>query len=59
MAPRPTLPFRDDHVGSFLRPAYLLQARQQFFMAKAITAEPLRAVQDRAIAEIVTFQLED
>jgi len=28
-------------------------------MAKAITAEPLRAVQDRAIAEIVTFQLED
>jgi 5-methyltetrahydropteroyltriglutamate--homocysteine methyltransferase len=49
-------PFRADHVGSFLRPAYLLEARDQFFKQKSITAEQLRAVEDRAIAEIVKFQ---
>jgi 5-methyltetrahydropteroyltriglutamate--homocysteine methyltransferase len=49
-------PFRADHVGSFLRPAYLLEAREAFFQRKAITAEQLRAVEDRAIAEIVAFQ---
>jgi 5-methyltetrahydropteroyltriglutamate--homocysteine methyltransferase len=49
-------PFRADHVGSFLRPAYLLEAREAFFQRKAITTEQLRAVEDRAIAEIVQFQ---
>ncbi len=49
-------PFRADHVGSFLRPAYLLEARDQFFKQKSITAEQLRAVEDRAITEIVKFQ---
>ncbi len=49
-------PFRADHVGSFLRPAYLLEARDQFFNQKSITAEQLRAVEDRAITEIVKFQ---
>jgi 5-methyltetrahydropteroyltriglutamate--homocysteine methyltransferase len=49
-------PFRADHVGSFLRPPYLLEAREAFFQRKAITAEQLRAVEDRAIAEIVAFQ---
>ncbi len=49
-------PFRADHVGSFLRPAYLLEARDQFFNKKSITAEQLRAVEDRAITEIVKFQ---
>jgi 5-methyltetrahydropteroyltriglutamate--homocysteine methyltransferase len=49
------LPARYDHVGSFLRPAYLLEAREQ--KAKgAITPEQLREVEDRAIAEIVQFQ---
>ncbi|HVR51450.1 MAG TPA: 5-methyltetrahydropteroyltriglutamate--homocysteine S-methyltransferase [Pseudorhodoferax sp.] len=49
------LPARYDHVGSFLRPAYLLQAREQ--QAKGqITAEQLRRVEDRAITEIVQFQ---
>lgn len=48
-------PFRADHVGSFLRPAYLLEAREK--KAKGdITAEQLRAVEDRAITEIVKFQ---
>jgi 5-methyltetrahydropteroyltriglutamate--homocysteine methyltransferase len=49
-------PFRADHVGSFLRPAYLLEARDQFFKQKSITAQQLRAVEDRAITEIVKFQ---
>ena len=49
------LPARHDHVGSFLRPHYLLQAREQH-AAGAIDAAQLRAVEDRAIAEIVRFQ---
>ncbi len=48
-------PFRADHVGSFLRPAYLLQAREQKAKGE-ITAMQLRAVEDRAITEIVQFQ---
>ncbi len=55
MTTRTRPPFRADHVGSFLRPKYLLDAREQ--RAKgAITAEQLRAVEDKAIAEIVKFQ---
>jgi 5-methyltetrahydropteroyltriglutamate--homocysteine methyltransferase len=55
MTARQTPPFRADHVGSFLRPSYLLQAREQ--RAKnEITAEQLRAVEDKAITEIVKFQ---
>ena len=56
MTARTTPPFRADHVGSFLRPAYLLQARDQFFNQKSISAGQLRAVEDRAITEIVKFQ---
>ena len=49
------LPAHYDHVGSFLRPQYLLEAREQ--KAKgSITAEQLRLVEDKAIAEIVKFQ---
>jgi 5-methyltetrahydropteroyltriglutamate--homocysteine methyltransferase len=55
MTTRSTPPFRADHVGSFLRPAYLLQAREQA-ARQEITAAELRAVEDRAIAEIVQFQ---
>ena len=56
MAHSPThLPAHYDHVGSFLRPKYLLEAREQ--KAKgSITAEQLRLVEDKAIAEIVKFQ---
>jgi 5-methyltetrahydropteroyltriglutamate--homocysteine methyltransferase len=51
----PQLPARYDHVGSFLRPDYLLAAREQ--RAKGtIDAAQLRAVEDRAITEIVRFQ---
>jgi 5-methyltetrahydropteroyltriglutamate--homocysteine methyltransferase len=55
MTIRTSPPFRADHVGSFLRPADLLQAREQ--RAKnEISAEQLRTVEDKAIAEIVKFQ---
>ncbi|MFT3821942.1 MAG: 5-methyltetrahydropteroyltriglutamate--homocysteine S-methyltransferase [Rubrivivax sp.] len=56
MTARTTPPFRADHVGSFLRPAYLLEARDRFFNQKSISAEQLRAVEDKAITEIVRFQ---
>ncbi|MBC7729992.1 MAG: 5-methyltetrahydropteroyltriglutamate--homocysteine S-methyltransferase [Microbacteriaceae bacterium] len=56
MTLRSTPPFRADHVGSFLRPKFLLDAREQFFVKKEITAEQLRLVEDRAITEIVNFQ---
>jgi 5-methyltetrahydropteroyltriglutamate--homocysteine methyltransferase len=53
MSERP--PFRADHVGSFLRPKYLLDAREGF-ASGALSAEALREVEDRAIREIVNFQ---
>ena len=55
MSSRSTPPFRADHVGSFLRPPYLLEAREQA-ARQQITPAQLRAVEDRAIAEIVRFQ---
>ena len=45
-------PFRNDVVGSFLRPRELKNARQQFAEGK-ISAEELRAVEDRLITELV------
>jgi len=55
MSQRTLPPFRADHVGSFLRPAYLLEARGQKARGE-ISAAQLRAVEDRAISEIVRFQ---
>jgi 5-methyltetrahydropteroyltriglutamate--homocysteine methyltransferase len=55
MTSRSSAPFRADHVGSFLRPKYLLEARERFRL-KEITAAELHAVEDRAITEIVRFQ---
>jgi 5-methyltetrahydropteroyltriglutamate--homocysteine methyltransferase len=49
------LPARYDHVGSFLRPQYLLEARAQKARGE-ITPAQLRAVEDQAITEIVKFQ---
>jgi 5-methyltetrahydropteroyltriglutamate--homocysteine methyltransferase len=49
------LPARYDHVGSFLRPQYLLEARARKAKGE-ITPEQLRKVEDQAIAEIVKFQ---
>ena len=48
-------PFRADHVGSFLRPKFLLDARGQV-RTGAIDAAQLRTVEDEAIRGIVKFQ---
>src|SRR5438046_1272517 len=48
-------PFRADHVGSFLRPKFLLEACDRF-RAGAIGAEQLRGVEDEAIRGIVKLQ---
>ena len=55
MTTRQNPPFRADHVGSFLRPKFLLDAREQAARGQ-ITRQQLRAVEDRAITEIVQFQ---
>ncbi len=49
------IPARFDHVGSFLRPKFLLDAREQKAKGQ-ITPEQLRVVEDKAISEIVKFQ---
>jgi len=48
-------PFRAEHVGSFLRPRKLLDARRRH-EAGEIDAEALRAVEDEAIREVVAYQ---
>ena len=50
-----SLPARYDHVGSFLRPKFLLDAREKKSKGE-ISATELRAVEDKAINEIVDFQ---
>ncbi len=57
MTSRSTPPFRADHVGSLLRPAKLLRARDEF-AAGRIKADDLRAVEDEAIREVVRMQEE-
>ena len=49
------LPARYDHVGSFLRPKFLLEARDQAAKG-SIAPEQLRLVEDRAISDIIKFQ---
>jgi 5-methyltetrahydropteroyltriglutamate--homocysteine methyltransferase len=55
MTARRTPPFRADHVGSLLRPAVLLRARDEH-AAGRIDAEALRAVEDESIREVVRMQ---
>ena len=55
MSQRNQPPFRADHVGSFLRPSYLLEARAQH-KAGTLDKAGLRAVEDRAIEDVVRFQ---
>jgi 5-methyltetrahydropteroyltriglutamate--homocysteine methyltransferase len=50
-------PFRADHVGSLLRPAAVLRAREDR-AAGRISAEQLRAVEDEAVREVVRMQEE-
>ena len=55
MAARSKPPFRADHVGSFLRPQALLEARDRRKKGE-ISAQALRAVEDEAIRDVVRFQ---
>jgi len=55
MTRRTTPPFRADHVGSFLRPKELLDARERQKKGE-ITRAALREVEDRAIRDVVKFQ---
>jgi 5-methyltetrahydropteroyltriglutamate--homocysteine methyltransferase len=48
-------PFRADHVGSLLRPARLLEAREDF-ASGAIDAAALKAIEDDAIVEVIRKQ---
>ena len=50
-------PFRADHVGSLLRPASLLRAREEFAAGK-LPADELHAIEDAAITEVVRRQEE-
>ena len=52
-APGPQGVVRADNLGSFLRPAYLLEA-----VAAGASGAELRAIQDRAIEEVLTLQLQ-
>src|SRR3954471_296928 len=57
MAMRDQPPFRADHVGSLLRPAALLQARDDHAAGRIDDGE-LRAAEDDAIRDVVAMQAE-
>ena len=57
MTLRTAPPFRADHVGSFLRPPALLEAREKFRTGK-LARERLRDAEDAAIRDIVRLQEE-
>ncbi|KAI9574167.1 UROD/MetE-like protein [Boletus coccyginus] len=57
MAPKQTPPFRAEHIGSLLRPDYLLEARKKFDR-KEVTQEQLRELEDQAIVGVVNMQRE-
>ena len=49
-------PFRVDHVGSFLRPKELVEAREKFAKGE-LSKEELTKVEDKLIAELVEQQI--
>jgi 5-methyltetrahydropteroyltriglutamate--homocysteine methyltransferase len=55
MAARTAPPFRADHVGSFLRPPKLREARLKF-EEKALPAAELHRIEDEAIRDVVKLQ---
>jgi 5-methyltetrahydropteroyltriglutamate--homocysteine methyltransferase len=57
MVARTRPPFRADHVGSLLRPPELRKARDEFAGGR-MSAADLRAVEDKAIADVVRMQQE-
>jgi 5-methyltetrahydropteroyltriglutamate--homocysteine methyltransferase len=55
--PRTSPPFRADHVGSLLRPGALKEARAKHQKGE-ITADALKAIEDREIAAVIRKQEE-
>jgi 5-methyltetrahydropteroyltriglutamate--homocysteine methyltransferase len=51
----PVPPFRADHVGSFLRPERLREARERF-AAGGMPADDLHAIEDECIREVIRAQ---
>jgi 5-methyltetrahydropteroyltriglutamate--homocysteine methyltransferase len=51
-------PYRADIVGSFLRPEPVKQARQAHFEDRTLSAAALKAVEDKAIVDVVRMQEE-
>src|SRR5438445_13794936 len=52
-----TRPYTADHVGSLLRPPFLLQAREEYVRG-AISLDQLRRIEDKAICEVLELQRE-
>ena len=50
--------YRVDHVGSFLRPKELVEAREKFSKGE-LSQEELTKVEDKVIAELVEKQIEN
>ena len=50
-----TPPFRADQVGSLLRPAHLIEARQKH-RKRLIESAELKQIEDEAIREVVALQ---
>lgn len=50
-------PFRAEHIGSLLRPDYLLEARRNFD-TKKLAYEQLRELEDKAVEEAICMQRE-
>ncbi|MGE0651415.1 MAG: 5-methyltetrahydropteroyltriglutamate--homocysteine S-methyltransferase [Alphaproteobacteria bacterium] len=55
MTQRTTPPFRADHVGSFLRPPELIEARRQHEVG-AITARQLWDIESAAVKDVIALQ---
>jgi 5-methyltetrahydropteroyltriglutamate--homocysteine methyltransferase len=55
MSRRVSPPFRADHVGSLLRPARLLEARDEFAQG-SVTAGELRTIEDEEIVKAIRMQ---
>ena len=52
----PKPPYRADIVGSFLRPASVRDARKAHYDDKTLSAEELRAIEDKAIVDVIRMQ---
>ncbi len=57
MTQRDFPPYRADHVGSLLRPAHLLRAREDH-AAGRLSGEELARIEDKAITDVVAMQEE-